>query len=232
MNTNFDSALTYRDYVVHIFTGVLFNIFLVAALWPIIPADWRHYEFHNEIIMSLMAIPVLFLEGHLISAIDRLFMVVPFKWYFILLVKHLRHKQEKKYSRSTYNHKRTRDREHYRKVAYKLRLRWYDSLLHKHPIFFFLLFSPRILGQKVVRKDKDGILIKTSKKGKKEEAKRYYVLSDFFKGCITAAFIAMGIAFFTSNWFVFIAMVCIIVLSRQRTRYYSMLYVKYRYVKR
>ena len=37
MSANFDGTLTYRDYVVHVFTGILLNVFLLVAFFPALP---------------------------------------------------------------------------------------------------------------------------------------------------------------------------------------------------
>ena len=82
MSTNFDGKLTYRDYVVHIFTGILFDVFLILALNPPLGEYCYALDTSNEIILSLIAIPILFLEGHFLLAIDRLFFVEIPTWIF------------------------------------------------------------------------------------------------------------------------------------------------------
>lgn len=83
MNTNFDGKLEYRDYVVHLFTGILLNVFLLAALFPALPDRWWEYDLPNEIIISLIAIPILFVEGHFLLAIDRLLFIEIPSWFFL-----------------------------------------------------------------------------------------------------------------------------------------------------
>lgn len=269
--------LTYRDYIVHIFTGVIFNVFLLVVFWPLLPANWWQYDLQNSLIWSLAAIPILFLEGHFILAIDRFFMIELFKWRFICLVKRHRRKKEKlgtttnkdsstgqePLSDSTPDNKRLRallprnfvekhhhefseinctekeEKEmapnkeiHYRIAAYKLRMKWYDELYKQCKWLFLLLFSARISGQKVIRKDKDGPLVKTKKEEKKALSTRYYVLSDFFKGICCASVIAGIISLCTANWWAAGAIFVVFVLSKQRERFYSMLYVKERYAKK
>ena len=84
MKTNFNGALNYRDYVVHIFSGILFNVFLILALTPsLTPCFWT-FGISNEIILSLLAVPIMFLEGHFLLAIDRFFFVEFPSWIFSL----------------------------------------------------------------------------------------------------------------------------------------------------
>lgn len=239
--------LTYRDYVVHIFTGILFNVFLLVVFWPLLPANWWQYDLQNSLIWSLAAIPILFLEGHFILAIDRFFMIELFKWRFICLVKRHRRKKEKlgtttnkdshEFSEINCTEKEEKgmapNKEiHYRIAAYKLRMKWYDELYKQCKWLFLLLFSARISGQKVIRKDKDGPLVKTKKEEKKALSTRYYVLSDFFKGICCASVIAGIISLCTANWWAAGAIFVVFVLSKQRERFYSMLYVKERYAKK
>lgn len=83
METGFDGKIAYRDYAVHFFTGVLFNFFLLLVFYPIygIPKIFTE-DIPNELIVSIIAIPILFLEGHFLSAIDRLlFMELP-SWIY------------------------------------------------------------------------------------------------------------------------------------------------------
>ncbi len=40
MKDYYEGSLSYRDYVVHIFTGILFNVFLLAAIWKNLPPYW------------------------------------------------------------------------------------------------------------------------------------------------------------------------------------------------
>lgn len=85
MTTNFKGELSYRDYVVHVFTGIIFNVFLMLALFmsdstPKVLTT----EIPNQIIISIIAIPILFLEGHFILAIDRLLFIEIPSWYFRL----------------------------------------------------------------------------------------------------------------------------------------------------
>ena len=75
MSTNIGGKLEHRNYVVHVFTGILLNVFLLAALFPALPDRWWEYDLPNEIIISLIAIPILFLEGHFLLAIDRLLFI-------------------------------------------------------------------------------------------------------------------------------------------------------------
>ena len=229
MSANFDGNLTYRDYVVHIFSGILFNIFLLAALFE---PDWllgmMSKNLRNEIVLSLIAIPILYVEGHFILAIDGLFMKEIFKWYFILLVKRFRHKQEKDMqNKAEYHH----SEEHYKIVAYKLRQRWYYTMYKKNKFWFFLLLSIRISGQKVIKRDTEGVLVKVKNEDEVLPT-RYYVLSDFFKGVCCAACIAFVVSLCVCNWLVTGVMLLVIILARQRTRHYSMLYVKNLYKKR
>lgn len=96
-----------------------------------------------------------------------------------------------------------------------------------HPILLV-----RIQGRKVVRENMYGNLVATKKKSKKELATRHYVLADFFKGANCAAFIFFIVSIIVFNWWGVVAMFLIVVLSRQRARYFSMLYVKYHYDKK
>ena len=132
MSTDLEGKLTYRDYVAHIFTGVIFNVFLLASLFPVLPDKWWEYDFNNELIWSLAAIPVLYLEGHFIHAINRFLLVAIPKWVFIFRVKCFRRKQEKGQKKanndsilSKYSDK------HYRIAAYRLRMEWYEKIFKK-----------------------------------------------------------------------------------------------------
>ncbi len=229
MSTNFDGNLSYRDYIVHIFTGILFNLFMLGAFWYSLPPYWYEYEFPHELILSLLAIPVLFLEGHFILAINRLFLVVIPQEIFMYRVWYRQYLRKKQV---LCKNKAIED-VHYKKVANRVRIRWYKKLYQKSfisKILFFLFFSNRILGQKIVREDKEGSLIETSDTKKEAASNRYYVLSDFFKGVGTAAFIALVFAVCQHNWKVVCILLGIIILAKQRARFFSMLYVKYKYV--
>lgn len=136
MNTDFEGKLTYRDYVVHIFTGVIFNVFLLAALFPVLPDKWWEYDLNNELIWTLVAIPILFLEGHLVLAIDRLVNVEIRKLYYILRVKYLRHKHKRK--RKQLKNNTVNSNGYDRIVAYRMRMRGYNNLFNKCGIRFFL----------------------------------------------------------------------------------------------
>ena len=81
----------------------------------------------------------------------------------------------------------------------------------------------------MVRKDKDGELVKNEMT---ELTTRHYVLSDFFKGVCCAAVFVLPFAIWFHNWLVLGVMLFIILLSRQRARFYSMMYVKHRYKKK
>lgn len=229
MNTDFDGILTYRDYVAHIFTGVIFNVFLLAALFPVLPYKWWEYDLHNEVVWSLVAIPILYLEGQFIHTINRAVMVDVFKNWFILRVKYLRRKQEKKHGNTNDDAVSKYSKEHYRTAAYKRRMEWHERLYKKHKFWYFLLLSARISGQKVVKKDKLGDIVKTTKT---ELTTRYYILSDFFKGVCCAAVLVLPFVIWLHNWLVLGIMLFIILLSRQRARFYSMMYVRFRYKKK
>lgn len=236
-----EDKLTYRDFVANIFTGVLFNIFLLGVLWEKLPLQWQEYKLHNEVILSLIAIPVLYLEGHFILAIDRFFFVEIPKYYFICAVL---------FSRKTKNQVQSQEQEpvHYRIEAYKKRIDWYKKL-YKFPdedemkryniwkilinkILFFIFLSPRIYGQRVIREDKDGSLVKSIDAKKKKRSSRYYVKSDFFRGVCCAAIITGIIAACLYNWIAVGILAGVVVLSWMRARFYSLQYVKDRYEKK
>lgn len=265
MSTNFDGTLTYRDYVVHIFTGILFNVFLVAVFWLQLPSNWWEYELHNGFIWAVVAIPVLFLEGHLVLAVSRIIHFEFFKVDFILSVKRYRkkQKQEAKNERQSpknnnqanlfpskfvkYHYEEIVEKNddeyndedanvgqeiHYRKAAFKLRVKWEENLWRQYRWLFFILFYARISGQKIIKKDKDGPIVKTTKENKLEVASRYYVLSDFFKGVCCASFIALIMAICAHRWWVVVTMLGIYILSWLRERCFSFLYVDKAYVKK
>ena len=228
MGVKMEDKLTYRDFVANIFTGVLFNIFLLGVLWEKLPLQWQEYKLHNEVILSLIAIPVLYLEGHFILAIDRFFFVEIPKFCFIFRVCYFRRylrKERQKPKQQTTNI-------HYRKVAYRLRRIFRKKILNKHKILFFIFLSPRISGQRVIREDKDGYLVKSIDAKKKIRSNRYYVKSDFFRGVCCAAIITGIIAACLYNWIAVGILAGVVVLSWMRARYYSWLYVKDRYKKK
>lgn len=212
MNTNFDGKLEYRDYVVHVFTGILLNVFLLAALFPTLPDRWWEYDLHNEIIVSLIAIPILFLEGHFILVIDRLLFIEIPSWFFLI-------KNKKSVSVSGQPNKSP-----FRNAR--------KNLYEKHPSLFIILFGKRIIGQKVIQKTKHPDYVKTTDEEKLSVLHRYYILSDFFKGVGCAAWIALIVALTQQNWIVIVIMAVVIVLSWFRTRFYSSRYAKQYYVKK
>lgn len=212
MTTNFDGKLEYRDYVVHIFTGILFNVFLLAALWPTLPDGWWKYNLHNEIIISLIAIPILFFEGHLLLAIDRLLFIEIPTWFFCI-------KNKKSFPVSGQSNKNPF------RTARK-------NLYEKRPAFFTLLFGKRIIGQKVIQKAKHPDYVKTTDQEKNSVLHRYYILSDFFKGVGCAAWIALIVALIQQNKIVLVIMAAVIILSWFRTRFYSSRYAKQYYIKK
>lgn len=220
MNEILDSKLEYRDYVVHIFSGILFDVFLLTAIWPTLPPLWWEHELHNAVVWSIIAIPVLFLEGHFILATDRFFFIeFPF-WCFDLK------KQKKKNQRTGEKPSDDDDQESapYRKAR--------EKMYQKCKILFYLLFGKRIIGQKIIRKEKIGPLVKTRNGDKESQARRYYVMSDFFKGVGLSAWIAIVVAFALQNWCAIVVLGLVIVLAWLRCRFYSRLYVEYRYKKK
>ncbi|MBO4738300.1 MAG: hypothetical protein J5606_01935 [Bacteroidales bacterium] len=228
MSTNINGNLTYRDFVVHIFTGILFNLFLIVALWSTLFPYCEEYARYDKVALSLVvAIPILFLEGHFILAIDRFFFIEIPKCYFMFRVcwfhRYLRKLRQKPKQKTTYIH--------YRKVAYRLRIIFRKKLWHKHKILFFIFLLPRISGQKVLREAKDGALVETSNLKNEADYNRCYVLSDFFKGVCCATMITLVVAVCAYNWVAVGILLLIFILSRMRERFYSMLYVKYRYVR-
>lgn len=213
MKDYYDESLSYRDYVVHIFTGILFNLFLLAAVWTILPPNWWEYELHNEILLLLIAIPVFFLEGHFILAIDRFLFMEFFSWLLHLINRKIRKKQDiKEEEQSDEDESSSNKKER-------------EELYGKCEKFFYLLFAKRVIGQKII--------LKVDKKKKLEKTPanicRYDMLSDFFKGVGCAAWIALFMALFVCNWCIAGCMLAVIVLSWLRCRYYSWLYVKNAY---
>lgn len=220
MSETLDGKLEYRDYVVHIFSGILSDVFLLTAFWPTLPPHWWEQELHNAVVWSIIAIPVLFLEGHFIMAIDRfLFIELP-SWCFDL-------KKQKKKSKGTDEKMFDGDNQvsaPYRKAR--------EKLYQKCKILFHLLFGKRVIGQKIIRKEKVGPLVKIKKEDKESQTGRYYAMSDFFKGVGLSAWIAVVVAFALQNWRAVVVLCVVIVLAWLRCRFYSRLYVKYRYKKK
>ncbi len=219
MSASFDGNLTYRDYVVHIFTGILFNVFLVAALYtpdtvlpPAISDILQKLDATTEIILSLAAIPVLFIEGHFLLAFDRfLFVEFPTWW--------CKCKKNRDYAPDDQNTPA--------KPYYAARKRLYQN----NWLFFQLLFEKRVVGQRIIKEvDEDCTLVKNQKES--ALSRRYYVLSDFFKGCGTSAWIALVVAVFKHNWWCVGVLGGIIVFAWLRCRFYSKLYMRKRYVKK
>lgn len=222
MSTNFDGNLTYRDYVVHTFTGILFNVFLLAAIWPILPPYWWEHEINNELIWALISIPILFLEGHFILAIDRLLFIEIPSWGF-----RLTQRKNKKNEGETAEEQTDDDEQD--PAPYRA---WRKKLYDKCTVIFYLLFGKRIIGQKTIREKEIGLIVKTKKDDKKKLSKRYFILSDFFKGVGCAAWIALVFACVQHNWWCVASLGLVISLSWFRCRLYSKLYVKNRYVKK
>lgn len=213
MTTNFKGDLSYRDYVVHVFTGIIFNVFLMLALFmPDSTPKVLTTEIPNQIIISIIAIPIFFLEGHFILAIDRLLFIEIPSWFF-------RIKNKKSVSGSGQPNKSPF------RAARK-------DLYEKHPTLFTVLFGKRIIGQKVIQKAKHPDYVKTTGQNKLSVLHRYYILSDFFKGVGCAAWIALIVALTQQNWIVIVIMTVVIVLSWFRTRFYSSRYAKQYYVKK
>jgi len=231
MSENFDGSLTYRDYVVHVFTGILFNVFLVAASYTpdtILPNSLcemiQKLDFATEIILSLMAISIFFLEGHFLLTIDRFFFVELPSWLYGL------RKQRGKMAEKDDDVIGEKS-DGYSHVSAPYRSAR-EKLFQKCKMPFYLLFGKRIIGQKIIRKSIDGTLVKTKNENKKSLSKRYYVLSDFFKGCGLAAWIALFVAVANHNWLCVAALGVVIILAWLRCRFYSRLYVKNRYKKK
>lgn len=232
MSANFDGYLTYRDYVVHIFTGILFNVFMVAALYTpdtVLPNSLyemvQKLDSATEIILSLMAIPVLFIEGHFLLAIDRFLFVELPSWLYGLK------KQKKSQVADKNDDMIEKKTDCYGHVSAPYRTARENSY-RKCKIIFYLFFEKRIIGQKIIRKSIDGALVKTKNEKKKSLSNRYYVLSDFFKGCGLAAWIALFVAVDRHNWSCVAALGTVIVLAWLRCRFYSRLYVKHGYKKK
>lgn len=219
MNTDFDGKLNYRDYVVHISTGLLFDVFLLAAVYPKLPPDWWEYDLQNELIWSLVAIPVLFLEGHFLLAIDRLLFVEIPSWYF-----GLKNKKDDNLDNDEY----PKDEDSQDSAPYR---HWRMEKYENCKAFFYLLFGKRVMGQMDRRRVKNEMLVKTTKENNLRKAARYDILSDFFTGVGCAAWISLLIASLQTNWCIVGCMFAIIILSWLRCRFFSSMYVKYFYKK-
>lgn len=217
MTADFDEKLNYRDYVVHIFTGLLFDVFLLAAIYPILPSGWWKYDLLNELIWSLIAIPILFLEGHFLLAIDRLLFVEIPSWYF-----GLKNKKDDNVDNDEYPD----DEDGQAPAPYR---HWRMKKYENCKAFFCLFFGKRIMGQMDRRRVKNEVLVKTTEENNLRKAARYDILSDFFKGVGCAAWIALFVALFQANWCIVGCMFGIIVLSWLRCRFYSFMCVKYSY---
>lgn len=222
-NANIVGKLEYRDYVVHVFTGILLNLFLLAACRNSFPWHLLMRNLPNQIILSLIAIPVLFLEGHFLLAIDRFFFIDFPSWIYEI--------KDKKTTKGTNagNATEGQDEEEQEPASYRMAR---ENLYDKCKGIFILLFGKRIIGRKTIRERKDGPLVKTKKDDKKNLAKRYYVLSDFFKGVGLSAWIALIVACTQKDWPIVAALGIVIVLAWLRCRFCSMLYVKYHYAKK
>lgn len=216
MSASFDGNLTYRDYVVHIFTGILFNVFLMPALYtpdtvlpPAISETLKELDTTTEIILSLVSIPILFIEGHFLLAFDRfLFVEFPTWWCDC--------KENSDYEPDNQNAPA--------KPYYAARKRLYGN----SRLLFHLLFTKRVVGQRIIKED--CTLVKNQKDS--SLSSRYYVLSDFFKGCGTSAWIALVVAVFKHNWWCVVVLGVIIIFAWLRCRFYSRLYMGSRYVKK
>ena len=210
MGTIIDNQLTYRDNVVHIFTGILFNVFMAVAYCNNISSNLWEIELKNEIILSFLAIPVFFLEGHLLLAIDRIFFIDIPRTYFLL--------KSRKMDTNT-------DTE---EIYLTARRNFYN----KHSFLFKLLCGKRIIGQKVIQEKENNLDLKTKREDNAELCSRYYILSDFFKGCGISAWIALIVACVKHNWWAVIIFSVLLFLLRQRCSFYSSSYVKNKYAKK
>ena len=172
MNTIYDGELNYRDYVVHIFTGVLFNVFLFLALRPSLSPWIFTLDIPNELILTLVAIPVMFLEGHFLLAFDRFIFVEFPSWVFGL--KERRNADGKNTNVTIENQSEGDDQ-----VSAPYR-EFRDNLFkHRCKLPFYLLFGKRIIGQTIICEEKYESLMETGFEDEKK-CSRYYVLSDFF----------------------------------------------------
>lgn len=220
MSETLDSKLEYRDYVVHVFSGILFDVFLLTAIWPTLPLHWWEHELHNAVVWSIIAIPVLFLEGHFILAIDRFFFIEFPSWCFGL-------KKQKKNNDGTVE--KPSDDDDQESAPYREAR---EIMYQKCKTLFYLLFGKRIIGQKIIRKKNVGPLVKIKNRDKENRARRYYVMSDFFKGVGFSAWTSIIVAFALQNWHAVVILGLVIVLAWLRCRFYSRLYVKSSYKKK
>ena len=225
MNTIYDGELSSRDYVVHIFTGVLFNVFLFLALRPSLSPWIFTLDIPSELILTLVAIPVMFLEGHFLLAFDRFIFVEFPSWMFGL--KNRRNADGKNTNVTIENQSEGDDQ-----VSAPYREFRENLFKHRCKLPFYLLFGKRIIGQKIIRKSKDETLVKTNIENNKALSKRYYVLTDFFKGVGCGAWVAFIVACAKQNWQAVAVLGGVIILAWLRCRFYSRLYVKYRYAKK
>ncbi|MBQ7489411.1 MAG: hypothetical protein IJT51_02695 [Bacteroidales bacterium] len=226
MSAKIDGTLTYRDYVVHVFTGTLFNVFLLAALYTPdttlfnpLSEMLQKLDSTTEIILSLVSIPILFIEGHFLLAIDRFLFIESPTWLFF----------DKKHNKDKSGNQSCADNDTQSELPYYA---WRKQLYENRRLLFHLLFTKRIIGQRIIKEVKKDVKLVKKKGESGNLSTRYYILSDFFKGCGTSAWIALAVAVVKHNWWCVAVLGAVIVLAWLRCRFYSKLYVRTRYEKK
>ena len=71
-----DSKLTYRDTLTLVFVSIITDVFILFSLRSIVNWEWlMSCDTKNTCIIGIISIPLLYLEGHLIYALDNLFFI-------------------------------------------------------------------------------------------------------------------------------------------------------------
>ena len=159
---------TYRDYITLIFNGILLNLSLVFifGLDNLRDNEILQFLINNQIIGASIALPVVFLEGHLLLALDKiLFEIIPEQIRLKLFLKGGLFRMLfysifwcRIYGQKLYYHRTILDKN--------------DDLLKSNK------------GSSIVDKIQNKMKKKTDKRIK--TSSRYYCFSDFFKGvCLT-----------------------------------------------
>ena len=203
--------LTYRDFIQVIFNGILANIALLFGLYicgidHIIDNEVFKLLMDYQLIGTIILLPVFFVEGHSIIALDKII-------FNLILCKRIRlilFFSDCKFKRCLFD------------ILYGCRIYGQKCYLFENYL--------RSRQGDVFRNDIQQIIEEKKKSESSEKINRYNTFADFFKGFCLIMFTLLIITFIQSEWMWFSVFMFIWLCSLRRQWFYSNLYVKKNYI--
>lgn len=208
MDINVD--LTYRDFIQVIFNGILANIALLFGLYicgieHIIDNDVFKLLVDNQFIGTIVLLPVFFVEGHTVIALDKII-------FSLILCKKIRLSlffSDCKFKRRLFD-------------------MLYGCRIYGQKCYLFEKYLRSRQGD-VFRNDIQQIIEEKKRTKTPEYIKRFNTFADFFKGFCLIVFTLLIITLIQSEWVWFSVFFFIWLCSLRRQWFYSNLYVTKNY---